>query len=230
MSTTHKDPLILTVGQIATIWILSDIAYYIVLPVVGVNLNYNAQPISIALYYLLWVCITLLALSPIFRSWRPFVDGRGTYMMLATMVTVVVVFLAYILPQFEPIVWAEAWTPPSELLFATSWYFLPKSIEILLQQLLVAALTLAFAARGFSVRTTALWCALLFGGGHLLLVFGGAPLGYIVRFATAATMAGFAFPYLLLRTENGFAYSYMLHWLYYAATIVLIHTISPYAT
>lgn len=40
---------------------------------------------------------------------------------------------------------------------------------------------------------------------------------------------GLIFPVLLLRTTNGLAWSYSLHWLYYLVTIVMAHTLSPYA-
>ncbi|MBI4225339.1 MAG: hypothetical protein HY617_03325 [Candidatus Sungbacteria bacterium] len=132
------------------------------------------------------------------------------------------------MPKLPSIVWTESWNPP-ELMVANSWYFLPKSIEILLQQLLVAALVLAFSARNYSIRAISLWCMLIFGGAHLLLSFGELPFGYVVRFTASAVLFASVFPWLILRVPNGFAYSYMLHWFYYAVTVVMAHTVSPYA-
>ena len=106
---------------------------------------------------------------------------------------------------------------------ATPWYFLPKSIDILFQQLLVVALVLALAAQRYSLRRISVYCAVIFGAAHALLAFGGVPLGYVIRFMISAAAFGFLFPYLILRLPNGLAYSYVVHWLYYAVSVVLPH-------
>jgi hypothetical protein len=49
------------------------------------------------------------------------------------------------------------------------------------------------------------------------------PLGYIVRFGISAAVFGTIFPYLILRVPNGMAYSYIVHWIYYAVSVVLPH-------
>jgi hypothetical protein len=131
------------------------------------------------------------------------------------------------MPALPSVVWTEAWDAP-ELMVATPWYFLPKSIEILFQQLLIVALVFALTAERISVPIIAVCCALLFGAAHVLLGLGGLPFGYVVRFVAAATVFGLVFPYLILRVTNGFVYSYSLHWLYYLVTIVMAHTLSPY--
>jgi len=66
----------------------------------------------------------------------------------------------------------------------------------------------------------------MFGGAHILLEFGGVPIGYVIRFMISAAAFGFVFPYLILRVPNGLAYSYMIHWLYYAASVILPHIFS----
>jgi hypothetical protein len=129
-------------------------------------------------------------------------------------------FAAYVLPLLPSPAWTESWSPP-EIRVATSWYFLPKSIEILFQQLLIVALVLALSAQHYSLRKTSVYCALAFGAVHILLVFDGVPSGYVARFALAASVFGFAFPYLILRVPNGVAYSYIVHWLYYAVTVAM---------
>jgi hypothetical protein len=127
-----------------------------------------------------------------------------------------------------PPAWTEPWSPP-EVRVATPWYFLPKSIEILFQQLLIVALVLALSAQHYGIRKTSAYCALAFGAAHVLLVFGGVPSGYVVRFVVAATAFGFAFPYLILRVPNGVAYSYIVHWLYYAVTVAMPRIVLPTA-
>jgi hypothetical protein len=109
------------------------------------------------------------------------------------------------------------------MVVATPWYFLPKSIDILFQQLLVVALVLALAAQQYSVRRISVYCAIGFGLAHALLAFGGVPVGYVIRFMLSAAAFGFLFPYLILRVPNGLAYSYIVHWVYYAISVVLPH-------
>ena len=94
--------------KIALIWVLSDAAYYVILPLIGLRSSYNAEPIGITVYYLLWVIITLVAFWPVFRIWRPITDGWRTYATLGLILVGVVIFLAFILQQFPPIVWKES--------------------------------------------------------------------------------------------------------------------------
>lgn len=215
-------------SRMLTIWIVGDVGFYILLPMLDIDTSYSAAPIAIALYYAALTSIAVFTFWPLFRGWRPAENRAHIYLFLAAFFGVAVLFVSYALPLLPPIQWIESWNPP-ELMIATSWYFLPKSIEILLQQLLIAALVIAFTAHGHSVRTTGIWCAVLFGGAHMLLVFGGLPFAYVIRFSAAAVLAAFAFTYLLTRVSSGFVYAYALHWFYYALTIYMAHTISPYA-
>ena len=44
-----------TLVQIALIWILADLGYYLVLPELGIRSSYNVGPLAIALYYFIVV-------------------------------------------------------------------------------------------------------------------------------------------------------------------------------
>lgn len=220
--------LIRTLALIAAIWGLSDIGYYFALPALGVQPGYGANPVAIALYYGLWVTIAVITFRHLYRGWSPFENRQAAVILPSTAFAGFALFAIYALPLLPPVNWGQPGAPP-DLLVATAWYFLPKSIEILFQQLLMVAMVLAFAAQRCQVRSMALCAALLFGGMHLLLAFSEVPWAYVVRFTLAASLFGFAVPYLILRVKNGFAYSYATHWGYYALTVVMVHTISPYA-
>ena len=221
-----------TLALVAGIWIASDIGYYFVLPALDQKSNYNDGPIATALYYAFWVGIAVITFWPVYAEWPRYAkwatfENRLTSIVVWSLAFAVsVVFAAYVLPALPPFNWREAWDPP-ELPLATPWYFLPKSIEILFQQLLVVALVLTLSAEQFSLRKISVYCAALFGGAHVLLAFGEVPWGYVARFATLAAIFGFAFPYLILRVPNGFAYSYVTHWGYYAITIVMARLLGP---
>jgi hypothetical protein len=218
----------LALAQIAGAWTVSDAGYYLLLPLLGLRSGYNAEPIAIALYYGTWIAVTLPAFWPLYRSWPTRESPVLTHVILIGLLGGIVLFAVHGLPALPRIVWTEPWEAP-ELMTVTSWYFVPKAVELLFQQLLVAALVLALAANGHAIRTISFACAGLFGGMHVLLAFGGMPLVYVVRFVAAASVFGFVFPQLLLRVPSGLALSYALHWLYYLVTIVMAHTLSPYA-
>jgi hypothetical protein len=214
--------------QIAGVWILSDAGYYFLLPLFGLQLAYNAEPIAVGVYYAVWILVTLALFWPLYRSWPTRESPVLTHVVLIGLLGGIVLFAVHGLPALPRIVWTEAWEAP-ELMKVTAWYFIPKAVEILFQQLLVAALVLALANSGYAIKTISFVCAGLFGAMHVLLALCGMPAGYVVRFVAAASVFGFVFPHLLLRLPNGLAASYSLHWLYYLITIVMAHTLSPYA-
>lgn len=220
--------LIRTIAEIAAFWIASDAGYYIALPLFGFSSGYNNEPVGIALYYAFWTAVSVNTFWPIFKPWRPVKNMPRAYLLLLASFAGLVLFAFFVMPKLPSIVWTESWDPP-ELMVANPWYFLPKSMEILLQQVLIAAFVLAFSARGFSIRAISFWSAVIFGGAHLALSFYGLPFWYVVRFIFSAMAFAFIFPRLILRTPNGFTISYTVHWLYYVVTIIMAHTISPYA-
>lgn len=223
-----KVALFWTLAQIAAIWTISDVGYYYLLPALGAQPNYNGGSVAITLYYVFWIGITVITFWPVYASWprygkwATFENQITSYLVWSLSFAACLLFAAYVLPLLPSIHWKESWSPP-ELVFATPWYFLPKSIDILFQQLLVVALVLAMAAQHYSIRKISVYCAIVFGAAHVLLMFGGVPIGYVIRFMISAAAFGFLFPYLILRVPNGLAYSYVVHWLYYAVSVLLPH-------
>jgi hypothetical protein len=193
----RKSALLPTLLFVAVMWVASDVGYYLLLPLFGLRPGYSSQPVALSLYYALWIGIAIWLFRPLYRTWMPYENRLKTHVVFLASLAGVVLFAVYVLPVLPPIVWTEAWNAP-ELMVAAPWYFAPKSIEILFQQLLLAAMVLAFAAERYSVRTIAVCCALLFAGAHLLLGLGGLPFGYVTRFIVAAAAFGLVFPYLIL--------------------------------
>jgi hypothetical protein len=220
--------LVWTLAQIAAIWSLSDLGYYLLLPALGVQASYNAGSIAITLYYVFWIGIAVITFWPVYRTWplygawTTFENRLTSYLVWSLSFAGCIFFAAYVLPQLPSVHWKESWTPP-DLMLATEWYFLPKSIDILFQQLLIVALVLTLSAEQYSQRRISVYCAILFGGMHVFLAFGGVPWGYVIRFMLSAAAFGLVFPYLLLRVRNGLAYSYIVHWLYYALSVTMPH-------
>lgn len=219
-------PLSSTLVRIAAVWVLSDLSFYLLLPALGLTGSYNSGSVAVSVHYVYWTGIAVIAFSPLYAEWfrngptEAFEQRLTSYLLWSFSFAGFVLFAAYVLPQLPPPSWNQPWDPP-EVRVATSLYFLPKSIEILFQQLLILALVLDLAARGHGIRRISAICALAFGGVHVLLALGGMPAGYVVRFMVAATAFGLVFPVLILRVRNGLAYSYILHWIYYAVTIAM---------
>lgn len=218
----NRAQFLATIAQVAALWTASDVGYYFLLPALGQVANYSAASVAVTLYYAFWAGMAVITFWPLYGQWIRFDNRFGGYIIWSLSFAGCTLFAAYVLPLLPPVDWTEAWNPP-EIRVATPEYFLPKSLEILFQQLLILALVLALSARGYSLRRTSITCAAAFGAMHIFLSFGGVPFGYVVRFMVAASLFGFIFPYLLLRVPNGFAFSYMIHWIYYAVSVVLPH-------
>jgi hypothetical protein len=220
--------LLWTVAQIAAIWIVSDVGYYYLLPPLGAQPSYNDGSIAVTLYYAFWIGIAVIVFWPVYASWpqhglrEAFENRLISSLVWSLSFAGCLLFAAYVLPMLPSITWEKSWSPP-EMVVATPWYFLPKSIDILFQQLLILALVLALAARPYGILRISIYCAVGFGAVHALLAFGDVPLGYVIRFMISAAAFGFIFPYLLLRVPNGLAYSYVVHWVYYALSVILPH-------
>lgn len=211
-------------------WVISDIGYHYLLPTLGQKSNYNDGPIAIRLYYVFWVGFATIVLWLQYvdwssqAKWRMFENRLVSALIWSIAFGASVAFVAHVLPALPHFDWRESWDPP-ELPVATAWYFLPKSIEILFQQLLIIALVVALSSNKISLGKISIYCAALFGSAHLLLAFGAVPWIYVIRFVVLAAIFGSIFPYLILRVPNGFAYSYILHWAYYALTVIMARTI-----
>lgn len=224
----HGAPMrpIRVIGLIAMLWVVSDLGYFYLLPALGVAPDYNNSGMAVSLFYAYWIGLAVILFWPIYATWSRHTRWQTFERPLQSIVVWTFFYLAAVgyvgwlmpmLPPFDP----TGRINPPDLPRASPWYFLPKSIDIMFQQMLVVALVLTLATAGLTLRRIALVCGLLFGGSHVLLLLGGSPVGYVVRFTVSATLFGFCFPWLLLRVRNGLAYSYMVHWVFYAATVII---------
>ncbi|MEP3596645.1 hypothetical protein [Parvibaculum sp.] len=103
-----------------------------------------------------------------------------------------------ILPLLPDVSVERAPPNPPEFMFASAWYYLPKSADILFQQILVAAVVLGAARAKIGLGVISVGMAALFDGVHLLLILDEFTPLYVARFTIAATIFGFAIPYSLL--------------------------------
>lgn len=93
-------------------------------------------------------------------------------------------------------------------------YLVPKSFEVVFQQLVIVVLTLLLAETGLSVTAVVFAFLGIFGVLHLpMLRMVGKSVGLAYSLASVTLAA--VFPILILRVPAGFIYSYTAHWFFY---------------
>lgn len=208
---------------VATLWLVSSQAYYALVTALGLEGGYDNAPVLFATYYLAWAAVAIW----IFRALIADNLGHTTLAREALVLLRVLagfgLFVVYALPLLPKVSELRAPSEPPEFMFASAWYYLPKSADILFQQVLAAGLILTAARVGYRLWHIALGMALAFGGFHLLLAFDGYTPTYVTRFTLSATVFGAALPYLYLRLRSGFRWAYSLHWGFYAVDALTTH-------
>lgn len=210
---------------VGVIWVVSMQVYYTLVSALGPDGGYDGAPVLFAGYYLGWAAVALWLFRDLFTK---DLDQRTLLreaMMMIPILAGFAAFVVYVLPLLPSVSESRAPSEPPEFMFASAWYYLPKSTEILFQQALVAGVIMTAARAGYGLRPIAIGTALAFGGFHLLLALEGFTPLYVTRFTISATLFGALVPYLYLRVRGGFRWAYSLHWGFYALDATLTHFI-----
>ncbi|SFR49626.1 hypothetical protein [Litoreibacter janthinus] len=218
--------LALVVGLIATAWTMSSIGYYQLAGLLGKPGGYNEGPRVFALYYGIWCLVVFAIFHPALSAWAKRSSPPEDRIALFVMLTACALFTFAVLP-FLPAADIPTEESVNEIIIAEPWYFLPKTIEILFQQILMTALVVALAAQKLRIGQIAFLTAVLFGGFHLTLALDGANPFYVLRYTIAATLFGAVTPYQMLKMRNGFVYSFALHWGWYAFDTMVWRFVFP---
>ncbi len=210
---------------VAALWLVSSQAYYALVTALGLEGGYDAAPVLFATYYLAWAAVAIwLFRALIADNLGHTTVAREGLVMLPVLVGFAL-FVVYGLPLLPKVSDLRAPSEPPEFMFASAWYYLPKSADILFQQVLAAGLILTAARAGYRLWPIAVGMAVAFGGFHLLLAFDGHTPTYVTRFTLSATAFGAVLPYLYLRLRSGFRWAYVFHWGFYAVDATLTHLI-----
>lgn len=219
-------PLYWTLAQIAALWIAADAGYWIILPLFGISISYNESPVIIALYYAFWFLASVIV-------FRDSLFGHVRARKLWSYAVLSLGFSAAALALVQafsllPVPSGKAFAPYTDILFSGPWYFLPKSIDILVQQTLIAALVIALAQKFRLTKRVSIAYAVLFGGSHVIMfVISGAPTPYTLIMTIAALASAALFPYLILHARNGFVYAYAIHFAFYLLLALALHGWPP---
>ncbi len=211
------------VASVAVFWLASSWGYYALADALGVDSGYDGAPVVFAAYYLTWTAVALFWFRRVLSHRLVRAMAVTDLWAMTPVLAVFALFIGIVLPSLPEVsVWRAPSNPP-EFMFASGWYYLPKSADILFQQVLVASMILTAAKLRFSLTAIAIGLGLAFGGFHLLLaLYGFTPL-YVARFTLAASLFGLVAPYLYLRTQGGFRWAYSLHWSFYALDATVTH-------
>lgn len=204
------------------LWSASSWLYFWLEPVLGAQIGYNDAPLTFTVIYGLWSLVAFLIFR---RDYGLLGDIAASWGRIALVLGGLIVATTYVLavvPNLPEVTWDHP-NAPVQFFYATGWYALPKSVEILFQQLLVAALVIAAWRQGYGLGRISLVVAILFGGFHFTLGLSYPNPLYVVRYSVVATLFGAMVPFLLVRLRNGFLISYALHWSYYAVDYLAIH-------
>lgn len=210
---------------IAILWSVSSWGYYALVDTFGLENGYDDAPVRFAGFYLVWAAIA-------FYLFRSTLSGRfsrpavlSSAVAFAPILMAYAAFIYFVLPLLPEVSIYRAPPNPPEFMFASAWYYLPKSADILFQQILVAVMVFRAHAVGLSLRAIAFLMAVLFGGFHLTLAFDGFTALYVSRFTIAASLSGLLVPYLYLRKRHGLRWAYGLHWGFYAVDATVTHLV-----
>ncbi|WP_435257665.1 hypothetical protein ACSBLW_16385 [Thioclava sp. FR2] len=211
-----------TIAVIAGAWTVSSLGYFGLEPVLQAEVGYNDAPVAYAFYYGLWAAAVFAVFRKNFQAVGDLSLTPLRVAVLALMALCFAGFALFVLPRLPTMEWTRS-QDPVEFFWANSWYFLPKAVEILFQQVLIAALVFALSDLGLKTWKVALLVALLFGGFHATLAFSYPNPLYVFRYSVAATLFGALVPWILLRQRHGFLITLSIHAGYYVIDSIAIH-------
>ncbi len=208
-------------------WTLFNIGYYLALPAFGYAINYDTSPVIIMAYYMLCACITIAYFWKTYHSWFRLDSRVFWYAVLSLSLSTILWIFVYLF-SFFPTLHGPTVSTYTDIIRATPWYFLPKSMEILVQQLLVSVLVIELYEHYKSLKAVIIGYAICFGGAHIILFFfNHSSAQYSTIMTTGAFLSSFIFPYLMLKIRGGFVYTYALHFAFYIALAAIFHAFPP---
>lgn len=211
----------------ASVWALFNIGYYFVLPIFGVTLGYSNSPFIISLYYAAFAVITVAYFWRTYKEWFELDSTVLLYIALSILFSFIMWFLVAVF-SLIPVTHVLGLGSYSDVVLATPSYFLPKSIEIFIQQMLVIVLVLELYMKFKSMKQVFWGYLVCFGGAHIVLfILDHASIRYSLLMTITALLSTAVFPYLMLRVRGGFILAYVIHFTFYVLLASLLHIFPP---
>ncbi len=222
-----KAPLYEVLATIAALWLLANAGYFYIFPALGYSISYNEAPIAIALYFLFWTVLSIIYFRRLFSTWLAKGSTVWLYAALSFGFAGAIVALLHVFSQF-PMLQGPTLAPYTDILLSTPWYFLPKALEVWMQQILITILILELHYRFRSFKKVLIAYAATFGLAHVgLFALSSAPGPYATTMTLAALGSTCVFPYLILRVRGGPVYAYAIHLTFYILLAMFLHAWPP---
>jgi len=200
----------LDVGTLALIWLAG---WGVSFGLIRKRVTYLTHPLVTSGVFLLFSLLVMI----LFRPWlEPLASAVAAPSVSVLVVAVLLTITVYaVAPRLLARPDALIARHPEEFYLTMRYrYLVPKSFEILFQQLIIVLLTLRLAATGLpltGVVLAFLGCFALLHLPMLLLVKRRVGIAYNLASLTLAAV----FPVLILRVPSGVVYSYTAHWFFY---------------
>jgi hypothetical protein len=213
--------------ELAAFWTVANAGFFFIADTFGYTVSYNEQPLLFSLYYIFWALVVLMYYAALFRSWMPHREDARVLMYESAAFTTLVWGLLYVLSQL-PTVTGPKIAPYTDLMLSSWWFFLPKSAEILVQQLLITVLLVTLKDYVGTFSRIVLAYAVTFGGLHAAVyALASAPAPYETVMTLAAIGSSLIFPYFILRVRGGFIHAYAFHLVFYIILGMVMHSWPP---
>jgi len=204
-------------GTLALIWLAG---WGVSFGLIRKGVTYLTHPLLTSCSFLLFSLLVMMLFRPWLEPLARTVTAPSVIVLLAAIVVTVAVYA--VAPRlFGRPDGLIARHPEEFYLHMQYRYLVPKSFEILFQQLIIVVLTLRLAATGLpltGVVLTFLGCFALLHLPMLLLVRRRVGIAYNLASLTLAAV----FPLLILRVPSGVVYSYATHWSFYTLTALAV--------
>lgn len=222
-----KAPLYEVLATIAALWALANAGYFFIFPALGYPIDYNEAPVAIAVYFLFWTVLSINYFRRLFSTWLAPGASLWVYGALSFGFAGAIVALVHVFSHFPALQGPEL-APYTDLLLSTPWYFLPKAVEVWMQQILITILVLELHYRLGSYKKVLVAYAATFGLAHVLLfALSSAPGAYATIMTVAALGSTWVFPRLILRVRGGLVYAYVIHLMFYILLAMFLHAWPP---
>lgn len=216
-----KQQLLLSVYA-GLVWTAANAGYYYIPTLLGYHITYNTTPLITSVYFGVWVLIAGLLFRNILAQ-LTIERQLSVYLLVLTLYGVCFSVLFYYF-SLLPIPHTPFALPESDILTATPWYFAPKAIEVLLQQILVVVAIVGLYNYFGTVRATAIAFAILFPLAHILFdTTIGTTVPFMIIMSFGALVSALFFPYFIIRVRSGFVYTYLIHLAFYLVVATLLH-------
>lgn len=216
--------LLSTLVLLAGLWITSQLGRVLADYIHTGWLQYDSTPVALSIYYLCFAYLTM-KLVGVPRAMWSIIESKLSFILAlggsGGVVWCVSLVWTLLLPPLRTSFGIPLEFTTVDFMVAGSVFVLPKTVELIVQQILIALVIEKLYAFKSSMRFVR--CA--YAGGFALVhvfLFFLFPWQLAVAFILAASISGVIFPQLILFRRLGMILTFGLHWIFYCFMAVIL--------